>query len=193
MGSTNKSLTPGVPSSAAFTFSDTAAMVSRFWPNTLMPTSVRIPVASILMRLMMGCVQPFTTPGICNFASSSVTMSFLVMPSRHSLFGFSVMMVSIMLMGELSVAVLARPAFPKTLSTSGTDLIILSCTCKIRFASALDTSGSVTGINKILCSSNGGINSVPKFLSKGIVINNAITLIAIVVFLHFNTVLITGS
>jgi hypothetical protein len=38
-------------------------------------------------------------------------MSFLVIPSRHSDFGFSIIIVSIILMGELSVAVLARPAF----------------------------------------------------------------------------------
>ena len=36
-----------------------------------------------------------------------------------------------MLIGELSVAVFALPALPNTFSTSGTDLMILSCTCKI--------------------------------------------------------------
>ena len=87
-----------------------------------------------------------------------------------------------MLMGELSVAVLARPALPKTFFTSGTDLISLSCTCKIRLASLLETSGSVTGMNKIEPSSSGGINSLPKLSSIGILIAKAMMLTASVVF-----------
>ncbi len=51
--------------------------VSRFVPKIFTPRSVRTPVESMLMRLMMGCVQPLRTPGMWSFASSSEMMSFL--------------------------------------------------------------------------------------------------------------------
>ena len=117
----------------------------------------------------------------------------MVSPSRHCSLGFSIMMVSIILMGELSVAVLARPALPNTWSTSGTDMMILSCTCKIRLASALEISGRVTGIKRMLCSSRGGINSLPRLPSRGIEITRAMTLMANVVLRHFKTALMVGS
>ena len=98
-----------------------------------------------------------------------------------------------MLMGELSVAVFARPALPKTLATSGIDFINLSCTCSIRFTSEFDTSGKVTGINKTEPSSNGGINSLPKLINKGMLISKATMLIPIVVFRHLIQVRINGS
>src|SRR5690606_36864875 len=120
-------------------------------------------------------------------------MSSLVIPALHSLLGLSMMIVSIMLRGELSVAVLALPAFPSTLSTSGTVLMILSCTCMIRLISVLDTSGRVTGMNKMLCSSKGGINSVPILLNNGMAMIKAMMFTASVVFLHFNTFRNTGS
>jgi hypothetical protein len=53
-------------------------------------------------------------------------ISLLVLPALHSLWGLSKMIVSIILIGLLSVAVLALPAFPKTWVTSGIDFIILS-------------------------------------------------------------------
>ena len=46
-------------------------MVSRFCPYTFTPTSVRIPVESILILLIIGCVQPLVTPGICIRQSAS--------------------------------------------------------------------------------------------------------------------------
>src|SRR6266480_1458394 len=103
------------------------------------------------------------------------------------------MIVTIMLIGELSVAVLALPALPSTFSTSGTDLMILSCTCNIRFTSELETSGSVTGIKRIEPSSKGGMNSRPRLSNNGILINKAIILTAIVVFLQRIQPLIMGS
>jgi hypothetical protein len=103
------------------------------------------------------------------------------------------MIVSTILIGELSVAVLALPALPNTLSTSGTDLMILSCTCNIRLISELETSGNVTGMKRILCSSSGGINSVPRPRNKGMVMINAIRLIAIVVLRHLRISFIIGS
>ena len=168
-------------------------MESRFCPYTFTPTSVRIPVDSILIRLIMGCVHPLVTPGICNLALSSLMTSFLLIPFLHSDCGFSSTMVSIMLIGELSVAVFALPALPKTFFTSGTDLMSLSCTCKMRFASLLLTSGSVTGMNKIEPSSSGGINSLPRLISMGILMANAMMFTASVVFRHLIQVRMTGS
>src|ERR1019366_4729800 len=66
-------------------------------------------------------------------------------------------------------------------------------TCKILFISELLASGIVTGINKILPSSSGGINSVPKLIIIGMLIQSAIKFIPIVVFLHFKQILIIGE
>src|SRR5260221_6670790 len=140
-----------------------------------------MPVDNILIRLIIGCVQPFTTPGICSLAFSSLMMSSFLIPLRHSSFGFNRIMVSTMLIGELSVAVFARPALPKTFFTSGMLLMILSWTCKSCFASELDISGIVTGINNMVPSSKGGINSLPRLINKGILISNAIILMVSVV------------
>lgn len=92
------------------------------------------------------------------------------------------MILSIMLMGALSVAVYALPALPNTFSTSGTDIMSLSCTCKIRLASLFDTSGRVTGMNNNEPSSKGGINSEPKRRTKGILPNTIRTETAMTVF-----------
>ncbi len=45
-------------------------------------------VESMLMRLMMGCVQPFVTPGICSLLFSSLMISSLLIPALQSLFWF---------------------------------------------------------------------------------------------------------
>ncbi len=142
---------------------------------------MRTPVESMLIRLMIGCVQPLVTPGICIFALSSAMMSALRMPGRHWSRGFSMISVSIMLMGELSVAVFARPALPSTWSTSGTEVINLSCTCRIRLISVLEMSGNVTGMKRIEPSSKGGMNSVPKRVSMKPPMASATMLIAKVV------------
>ena len=63
---------------------------------------------------------------------------------------------------------------------------------RIRLISVLETSGKVTGINKIDCSSNGGINSRPILISIGIEISNAIIFTPIVVFLFLIHARITG-
>ena len=114
MGSTYMSFIPSIPVSSFLIFSERTAILSRFCPYTFTPTSVLIPVESILIRLEIGMVQPLVTPGICSLAFSSLMRSSFVLPSRHSLCGFNKIMVSIMEMGELSVAVLALPAFPRT-------------------------------------------------------------------------------
>ena len=151
-----------------------------------------MPVESMLIRLMMGCVQPLVTPGICSFELSSLMMPSFVIPFRHSFFGFSKMMVSIMLIGELSVAVFALPALPSTCATSGKVLMILSCTCNNLLASELETSGKVTGINNKDPSSNGGINSEPSFVIITMPHINAIILIPITVFRHLRHHFKTG-
>ncbi|GBC78535.1 hypothetical protein HRbin08_02031 [bacterium HR08] len=56
------------------------------------------------------------------------------------------MTVSIIENGAGSVAVSARPALPKTRSTSGNDFKILSCTCRSFCASVTERPGSVVGI-----------------------------------------------
>ena len=60
------------------------------------------------------------------------------------------MIVSIMLIGELSVAVFALPALPRTCDTSGMVFMILSCTCNNLLASELEISGMVTGIKTMI-------------------------------------------
>src|SRR5512138_1146179 len=101
-------------------------------------------------------------------------------------------MVSIMLMGELSVAVLALPAFPSTLSTSGTVLMILSWTCRILLISLFETSGSVTGMNRRDPSSSGGMNSVPRLKNMGMLMISATIFTPMVVLRHFRQSLIIG-
>src|SRR6185437_11952657 len=168
-------------------------MLSRFCPYTFTPTSVLIPVDSMLILLIIGCVQPLVTPGICSLLFSSLMMLSLVTPFLHSLLGFSITIVSIILIGELSVAVLALPALPSTDFTSGSEARILSCTCKILFTSLLDTSGSVTGMNNMEPSSSGGINSLPKLITIGTLAARAITIIPMVVLRHLIHARITGS
>ena len=112
----------------------------------------------------MGMVQALEMPGSWSAASISFLSSSSVMRSRqngrrmplshpgaqaeyqrgvsrHSRSGLSRMVVSIMVKGAGSVEVLARPALPKTRSTSGKVIRILSCTCSAFWASATDMPG----------------------------------------------------
>ena len=79
--------------------------------ETLMPTGVRMPVASMSMRALIGMVQAFETPGNCSALSISATRLSVVTPGRHSSFGFRLMTVSNISVGAGSVEVSARPAF----------------------------------------------------------------------------------
>ena len=107
-----------------------------------MPTGVRMPVDSMSSRPLMGMVHAFEMPGSSSAAFIS-SMSFASsMPGRHALSGLRTMVVSIMVNGAGSVDVLARPALPKTRSTSGNVRRILSCTCNAFCASATDMPGS---------------------------------------------------
>ncbi len=66
--------------------------------------------------------------------------------SRHWSSGLSWITVSIMENGAGSVAVSARPALPKTRSTSGTVRIRRSWICRMRAASVWLMPGSVEGM-----------------------------------------------
>ncbi len=85
------------------------------------------------------------------------------MPGRHSLSGLRLMTVSTISVGAGSVAVAARPALPKTDSTSGNDLMILSCVCSSSAALVTEMPGSVTGIYISVPSLRLGMNSLPSF------------------------------
>jgi hypothetical protein len=54
--------------------------------------------------------------------------------------------VSIIENGAGSVELSARPALPKTRSTSGNDFSIRSCTCRSRSASVTEMPGMVVGM-----------------------------------------------
>jgi hypothetical protein len=70
----------------------------------------------------------------------------IVMPGRHFASGFRLITVSVISTGAGSVAVLARPALPKTDSTSGKALMMRSCVYKSSAASVTDKPGGVTGM-----------------------------------------------
>ena len=111
-----------------------------------MPTGVRMPVLSMSMRLRMGMVQELEMPGIFRAASISLMSFSGVIPGRHSLSGLSTMVFSIMVSGAGSVGVRARPALPKTDSTSGNCMTILSWSWSTRPASAIDMPGKPVGM-----------------------------------------------
>ena len=121
-------------------------MPSSLGPKILMPTGVRMPVESMSTRALIGIVQAFATPGRRTSRSSSASSFAGVIPGRHSFSGFRLMTVSIISSGAGSVAERARPAFPKTDSTSGTCLMILSCAARICWAVCTDAPGSVIGM-----------------------------------------------
>src|SRR5260221_14270820 len=105
-----------------------------------------MPVESISMRALIGMVQALLTHGNCTALFMSETSWATVMPVGHSLSGFRLMIVSNISVGAGSVAVLARPAFPKTDSTSGKLLMILSCVCRSSAALVIDMLGRLTGM-----------------------------------------------
>ena len=103
-------------------------MRARSAPKILMPTGVLMPVSSMSRRFWIGWVQTLGNPGNWSAASISPWSASVVSPGRHSSFGFSVIVVLTIPIGELSVEVVARPTVPKTRSTSGNCRSNLSCT-----------------------------------------------------------------
>src|SRR6516162_7966331 len=105
-----------------------------------------IPVDSMSMRALIGMVQAFDTPGNCSALSISAISESTVIPGRHLSFGFRLITVSYISVGAGSVAVDARPALPNTDSTSGNDLMMLSCICSRSAALVTEIPGKVVGI-----------------------------------------------
>ena len=136
----------------------------------------------MLIRLMIGIVQPLPTPGIWSLAFSSPMSFSWVIPLRHLSLGLSRMIVSNMETGEGSVEVSARPTFPRTCSTSGVSLMILSWMVMSRFASLIEMLGRVTGMKSRLPSFRGGMNSLPMRVTMTIAIENRAAAIATVFF-----------
>ena len=121
-------------------------MARRSVPETLTPIGLLMPVASMSMRLRIGGIQMFASPGTFTAASSSSTSFSGVIPGRHWSRGLSWIVVSNISIGAGSVAVSARPALPNTRATSGTVLIMRSVCCSNSPALAADSIGSAVGM-----------------------------------------------
>ena len=141
---------------------------SRLDPKTLTPTGVRIPVASMSMRFLIGIVQALALPGIWTARSISLMRSSCEMCSGqiwpsiarkgpgheeknrcfggHSDIGLSCTTVSIIENGAGSVDVSARPALPCTETTSGNCFRMRSCVSINRCASVTEMPGNVVGM-----------------------------------------------
>jgi len=139
-------LTPGTFLTAASTSRATRSSWARSGPETLMPTGLLMPVASMSTRLRIGGTHRLVSPGTWTAASSSAISLSLVMPRRHSPRGFNWMVVSNISSGAGSVAVSARPALPNTRATSGTWRIMRSVCCSSSAALPADSPGSALGI-----------------------------------------------
>jgi hypothetical protein len=135
-----------------------------------MPMGVRTPVVSMSIRALMGMVQALVVPGIWRAASISASSSSHEIRSgqarrqsrllshsgdhevyqralcRHCAGGLRTIVVSIIEKGAGSVDDSARPAFPKTRSTSGNVFRIWSCFCTRALASLTDSPGRVVGM-----------------------------------------------
>ena len=161
MRSANALVVPGTFLTTASISLANCSISSRFLPKTLIPMGVRMPVESMSMRALMGMVHAFATPGNCRALSNSAISLSVVSPGRHSDCGLRLMTVSNISVGAGSVAVLARPALPKTESTSGKLLMILFCVCISSAALVMDMPGSEVGMYSKLPSLSVGINSEP--------------------------------
>ncbi len=115
----------------------------------------------MLIRLMIGWVQMFETPGSVAAMSSSAMIFSRVMPGRHWLSGLRLTIVSVMLSGAGSVEVSARETFATTSATSGSRAIAAFCIRVISIAWGSEIAGSVIGMNIRSPSLSGGMNSLP--------------------------------
>src|ERR1039458_10729907 len=103
------------------------------------------------------------------FAHLGAQEEYQVSTLRHSVSGLRTMSVSIMENGAGSVDVSARPALPKTRSTSGTVLMTRSICCSSFSAPVTDKPGKVVGMYRMVPSLRGGINSDPNRKNTGMV------------------------
>ena len=100
----------------------------------------------------------FETPGSVVAASISPMSFSYVIPERHFSRGLSMTVVSYISSGALSVALSDRPTAPNTLSTSGKDRRIRSCSCKSCEACVMEIPGSAVGMYSEEPSNKGGMN-----------------------------------
>ena len=121
-----------------------------------------MPVASMSMRLRIGCTQMLASPGILNARSISWISWSVVRPARHWSFGLNWIVVSTISSGAGSVEVSARPILPNTLCTSGNCLMMRSVCCRTSEALAAEMPGSALGMYSRSPSSSGGMNSLPR-------------------------------
>ena len=135
-----------------------------------------MPVDSISILPMIGMVQLLPTPGIATAASSSSRRSSNFLNwGRHSFMGLSVTLVSIISSGAGSVGVSARPALPKTCSTSGNCFMILFWTCMMPDMVVMEAPGTAVGMNSSVPSYKGGMNSDPS-CENGKIVTSTITM-----------------
>ena len=113
------------------------------------------------MRFIMGWVHMLDQPGTFTTESSSIRIFSLVIPFRHSFLGLRFIMDSAISIGAGSVGVSALPAFPTTVSTSGTVIISALLFLRSSTTRVIEALGRVTGMSRIVPSSKGGINSLP--------------------------------
>ena len=139
-------MTPGTAFAACSTARESRFTSARSGPAIFTPIGLLMPVASMSIRLRIGGTQMFERPGTRTVRSSSSTSRSIVMPGRHSARGLNRIVVSIISSGAGSVAVSARPTLPKTRSTSGTDLIIRSVSCRSSAALPAESPGSAVGM-----------------------------------------------
>src|SRR5437867_13167593 len=101
-----------------------------------------MPVVSMLIRLMIGCVQMFDTPGSVVACSSSAISFSRVIPGRQADSGLRLTIVSVMLTGAGSVEVSAREIFATTEATSGTFWMASFCFLVTAMAWGSEIAGS---------------------------------------------------
>ncbi len=98
------------------------------------------------IRVLIGIVHAFVRPGKLIARSISAVSDCRVTPSRHSLSGLRMIVVSIIESGAGSVAVSARPILPKTRSTSGKLAMMRSVRWSNSLAPCGEMPGSVVGM-----------------------------------------------
>ena len=116
-------------------------------PSSLTPTGVRMPVASMSMRALIGMVQALLTPGNCSARSISAISLSTVMPARHSRLGLEVdhglehLQRRRIGRGGGAPAPCRTPTRPR-----GTILMILSWVCSSSADLVTERPGRVTGM-----------------------------------------------
>ena len=183
---------PGTDCSAASISRASFSITVRSRPITFTPTGVRMPVASMSMRALIGMVQALETPGNCSALSISRIRPSRVTPGRQSDLGFRLITVSNISVGAGSVAVAARPALPNTLATSGNDLMIRFWICSSSADLVIDRPGRVVGMYMIVPSFRLGMNSVPSFMAGQALAPSTTRAAAMVRALAFSTPRMTG-